>query len=128
MTSAISDIDTSKFRAWLRADGVMQFDWVPGFAVDGAYAAAAMNAGREAARGQKLGVLVDMRNLGVMDKQARTVFASPNDWAHAVALWVSSPLSSVIANFFLGVSRARIPVRMFTKEADAIAWLTTQGA
>lgn len=119
--------DSAKFRAWLRPDGVVQFAWQPGFAVGGADAAAAMDAGREAARGAMRGVLVDMRTLGVMDKSARTVFSAPNDWAHAVALWVNSPLSTVLANFFLGVSRARIPVRMFTREADAVAWLKTQG-
>lgn len=104
----------------------MQFDWEPGFSIDGAYAAAAMEAGRQAAGGERRGVLVDMRRLGVMDKAARTVFATPNDWAYAVALWASSPLSTVLANFFLGVSRATIPVRMFTREADAVAWLQEQ--
>ncbi len=127
MESASRQIDMTKFRAWLRPDGVVQFDWEPGFAVDGPYAAAAMESGRDAAGGETRGVLVDMRTLGVLDKAARTVFAAPNDWAYAVALWVSSPLSTVIANFFLGVSRARVPVRMFTREANAVAWLKTQG-
>lgn len=128
MLGSSPDLDTTKFRAWLRPDGVVQFDWVPGFAIDGAYAAAAMDAGRVAAGGEPRGVLVDMRDLGVMDKSARSVFAAPNDWAYAVALWVRSPLSTVLANFFLGVSRARLPVRMFTREAQAVAWLKSQRA
>lgn len=127
MATPGNETDLTKFRAWLRPDGVVQFAWQPGFAVDGAYAAAAMAAGREAASGEKRGVLVDMRTLGVMDKSARTVFAARNDWALAVALWVDSPLSTLLANFFLGISRAKIPVRMFTKEADAVAWLKAQG-
>lgn len=126
MTSTSTQIDPTKFRAWLRPDGIVQYDWEPGFSIDGAYATAAMEAGREAAAGAERGVLVDMRTLGAMDRSARTVFAAPNDWAYAVALWVRSPLSTVVANFFLGVSRARIPVRMFTREADAVAWLKAQ--
>jgi hypothetical protein len=30
----------------------------------------------------------------------------------------------MLANFFLGLKRGPIPVRMFTSEADALEWLT----
>jgi len=103
-----------------------QMDWLPGFTIDGAHAAAAMKVGRELAGGESRGLLVDMRTLGVIDKEARSIFATPNDWAYAVALWVRSPLSMVVANFFLGVSRSPVPVRMFTKETDAVTWLQAQ--
>jgi hypothetical protein len=124
--TADAGVDASKFSTRIRPDGIVQFAWQPGFAVDSAYAAAAMTAGRRHAAGQKRGVLVDMRTLGPMDRDARAIFVEANDWAYATALWVRSPLSMIVANFFLAVSRAQIPVRMFTDEAGAVAWLTAQ--
>jgi hypothetical protein len=32
----------------------------------------------------------------------------------------------MLANFFLGLKRGAIPVRMFTSEPDAVTWLQAQ--
>jgi hypothetical protein len=42
----------------------------------------------------------------------------------ATALIISSPLSRAIGNFFLGLNRTSMPTRLFTSEADALAWLS----
>ena len=43
----------------------------------------------------------------------------------AIALLVGSPLSRVIGNFFVGLNRSTFPLRLFTSEEEAIAWLRT---
>ena len=71
-------------------------------------------------------MLIDMRVSGPMNKEARSIFVNSGDYVCAVALWVQSPLSVVVANFFLGVSRTPTPTKMFTSEADAATWLIAQ--
>jgi hypothetical protein len=43
--------------------------------------------------------------------------------APAVALIVGSPLSRMIGNFFLGLNRTAVPIRLFTSEPAARSWL-----
>lgn len=119
---------TTDFRAWLRPDGLTQIAWRPAVVIDGPMARAALSALSEVSGGQPRGLLVDMRSAGPMDKEARTAFAQPGEGVLAVALWVESPLSVVIANFFLHVSRTLRPTKLFTNEADAVAWLTSPRA
>jgi hypothetical protein len=121
-----TEIVTEHFTAELRPDGVLQISWRPGFTIDAELARAAVAAGDEVAAGTPRRLLVDMRVSGQMDREARAIFSAPSDWAHAVALWVQSPMSKVIANFFLGVSKTPVPTRLFTDEAEALAWLKAQ--
>ena len=121
-----SDIRTEQFHAWIRPDGFEEIAWAPGVTIDATVARAAADAGREVAGGQRRRLIIDMRTSGVMNREARAIFAGEEGWVHGVALLVQSPLSRVVANFFLGVSNAGEVTRMFTSEADAIAWLVTK--
>lgn len=40
-----------------------------------------------------------------------------------MALLIGSPVSRMIGNFFLGINRLRVPVRLFSDEAEALEWL-----
>jgi len=44
----------------------------------------------------------------------------------AVALVAGSASTRMLANFFLGLKRSATPVKMFSDEPEAIAWLQTQ--
>jgi hypothetical protein len=46
-----------------------------------------------------------------------------SDLQAAVALIVGTPLTRVMANFFLSVNKPVFPTRMFDDEASAVAWL-----
>lgn len=126
--AGLEALTTNDFTAWLRPDGLTQIAWRPAVVIDGPMARAALSALREASGRQPRGLLVDMRSAGPMDKEARSAFAQAEEWVPAVALWVQSPLSVVIANFFLHVSRTSRPTRLFTNEADAVDWLTSTRA
>lgn len=65
---------------------------------------------------------VDLRRIKAMDRKARNVFAA-GERTHAAALVIGSPLSRVIGNFFLGLSKSDFPLRLFTDADEGIAWL-----
>lgn len=80
---------------------------------------------REIGGGQKSCLLMDISRLKSMSREARTYFSAPDRTEDllAVALIINSPLSRVIGNFFLGLNKAAIPVRLFTEEKQAVDWL-----
>ena len=66
-------------------------------------------------------------NQGVvkMDKKAREFFASDDGVKGiiAAAIVVGSPFTTFLANFFVSVNKPKMPVRVFSSEADALKWL-----
>lgn len=74
---------------------------------------------------QKRPCLVDMRVPYQMDRGVREYYASPEatEWVTAIAMVVRSPVTRIIGNLFLAMNRTDVPVRMFTDEAGAVAWL-----
>ena len=70
-------------------------------------------------------IFVDIREIKSISKEARDHFSmrgrKPN--VTAIAMLVSSPLSRIIGNFFLGLNKPVVPTRMFTSETEAITWM-----
>jgi len=60
-----------------------------------------------------------------MDREARRYFAGEETAKveSAAALLIESPLSKAIGNFFMGLNKPIVPTRLFTSEAEALAWL-----
>ncbi|MBA3392616.1 MAG: hypothetical protein H0T89_08230 [Deltaproteobacteria bacterium] len=79
---------------------------------------------------QRSRVLVDMRGVRSQTRDARQYFAGAEaeKATLAVALLIGSPVSRVLANFFLRLSPQRIPTALFTDEEAAIVWLVEQQA
>jgi hypothetical protein len=79
----------------------------------------------EISGGSNYPILVDLRQIKSISKEARDHFSmrgrKPN--VTAIAMLVSSPLSRIIGNFFLGLNRPGVPTRMFTSEAEGITWM-----
>jgi len=71
---------------------------------------------------KQVGHCVDLRAIKSMDRAARNVFASGSN-TRAAALVVSNPLSRIIGNFFLGLSKSSFPLRLFSEPDSGIAWL-----
>ncbi|MHB8961501.1 MAG: DUF7793 family protein [Candidatus Limnocylindrales bacterium] len=116
-------ITQPKFRMWLRPDGVVQLAWAPRatMALEDAIGATAAMA--QLTGGRQSPLLVDARDIGPQDRAARNEFARRGDLVSAVALLVGTPLSRMMGNFFLGVSKPMAPTRLFDDEAAALAWL-----
>ena len=112
-----------KFRMWLRPDGIVQLVWGPGVAMGLEDAIAAIDAMTKLTGGQRSPLLVDVHDTGPQDRPARVEFVRRGDLVSAVALVVATPLSRMMANFFLTVSKPMAPTRLFDDEASALAWL-----
>ena len=76
---------------------------------------------------EKTRVLVDMTELTETSKEVRNYFANERTAAvqRATALLISSPVSRVIGNFFMGLNKPISPTRLFTDPHQAIEWLQT---
>jgi hypothetical protein len=79
---------------------------------------------REIAGEMRRPLMVDLRRVKTMNREARAYFAGPATecWT-ATALLIDSPLTRAIGNFFMGLNKPRHPTRMFATEAEASAWL-----
>ncbi|MCC6751370.1 MAG: STAS/SEC14 domain-containing protein [Deltaproteobacteria bacterium] len=77
------------------------------------------------ANGRRRPVLVDIRSLTAIDGDARRYYAGDEaaQVESAIALLVGSPVSRMVGNFFLSINRPQVPVRLFTIEGEALAWL-----
>jgi hypothetical protein len=123
MDSETGVITDPKFRIWLRPDGIVQMVWAPQTTVRVGDATAALEAMAQLTGGRRSPLLVDMHDTGPLDRSTRTEFTRRGDLQTAVALIVGTPLSRVMANFILSVSKPQFPVRLFDNEASAVAWL-----
>ena len=68
---------------------------------------------------------MDIRGVRALTREARAFYAGPEaaEVFSATALLISSPLSRALGNFFLGLNKPHMPTRLFTSEAEAVAWL-----
>jgi hypothetical protein len=74
--------------------------------------------------GSKGVIVVFFDRMVAQDAEARRVYGVDADLnaLHASALVGGTVLSRAIISFFLGMSRPRLPVKLFGTGADAIAW------
>lgn len=69
-------------------------------------------------------IIIDARFVKSISKEARDHFSLKNRASRtmAFAIIVDSPLSRIIANFFIGLNKPAVPVRLFTDEETALKW------
>lgn len=77
------------------------------------------------AAGEKHPCLVDSRAALSAEPGVREYYAKPESTRYtlALALFVGSQATRVIANLFLTLNKPSMPTRMFTSEAEALEWL-----
>ena len=112
----------------LRLDsiGVVRLSWAPGLEITEALAQEAMRRVDELNGGRSRPMLVDMTGTAVLTRGARLVFSRPCSVSR-LALLGRSAVDRVIANFALGVGSHPGPMRFFTGEPAALAWLLRDG-
>jgi hypothetical protein len=112
-------------KAWLSKDGIIRFELLPDAEETDADAVAAIAAAAKLSPGVKRPSLVDLRAVRSTSRGARAYYAGPEPLKvfTATALWIDSPISKIIGNFFLGLNKPMIPFRLFTTEKEALAWL-----
>jgi len=70
-------------------------------------------------------MLVNLKEIKSISKEARDHFSMQNrtPGITAIGLLIKSPASRIIGNFFLGLNKSTVPVRLFTNEEKAVLWL-----
>lgn len=75
-------------------------------------------------------MLGDFGNMKSQTKECRDYFTKdPNHLQaySAIAILVNSPLTRMLANFFIGINKPPKPTRLFDDRKKAIEWLVEQG-
>jgi len=117
---------TRTARVWLRDDGLIQAVVFPNPQPHGLEAAQEnMAAIAEFAVEKKRPVLIDMRAIAGIEREARLYYADGGGRrvATAAALLIGSPVSRVIANFLIRLNRPPLPIQLFASEEAAVTWL-----
>lgn len=73
-------------------------------------------------------MLFDIRNLKRIEPGARAHYKVDNGGGSALALLVDSPVTRMIANFFMRADGAPAPTQMFSDEEMALTWLHSDPA
>ncbi|NYI41465.1 DUF7793 family protein [Demequina lutea] len=123
MSGESTEIVHAKFRMWLRPDGIVYLVWGSGVAIGLEDAVAATSAMAELTGGKRAPLLVDAHDILTQDRSARLEFVRRHDLVAAVALIVGTPVSRLMGNFYLSVSKPAASTRLFDDDASAIAWL-----
>ena len=110
-------------------DGILIIRYKDGVLLTGEVARAILDAQIALCGRAPIPVLVCLDRIKGMTREARVFFASGDEnpvVTSQVAMLVSSPIGRVVANFFMGISKTRVPTRSFTDEAKALSWLLTR--
>ena len=117
------EITGEKFRIWTRPDGVVEIEWVPQVPSTLDDAVAVIEAMSELTGGRAAPLLVHTTDAGPQSREARLEFVRRQEVVSAVALVVGNPLSRMMANFFINVSKPEVPIRLFEDDESALTWL-----
>ena len=110
---------------WLGEDGIVRVS-VPCGAEDTLEKAkSSLEEIKKTCQGKMRPVLVDMRYLKSASFEARNYWAGEETAkvVTAAALWLESPVSKVLGNFYLGLNKSIAPLKLFTNEDLALEWL-----
>jgi hypothetical protein len=118
-------LETEKIKFILRPDNIVQIECKPDtiMTIDEGKLSTKMVG--EIVNGNPLPLLCDLTNVVRMTQECRRHFAGPEHAAvfSCCALIVTSPISKIIGNFFLGANKPRRPTRLFTDVEEGLLWL-----
>ena len=74
---------------------------------------------------KKVPILVDINNVKHVPRESRMYYAGKEAEMifKATALLIGTKMSRVIGNFFIGLNKPSMPVKLFTSEKEALKWL-----
>jgi hypothetical protein len=118
-------ITTRVSKVWLGEDGIARVIHVANAEVTLEAAKETMAAYLKIYDGKRRPLFVDTKTMKSLAREARHYYAGEEaaKVASAVAIIVGTPVSRVLGNFYIGLSNPHLPSRLFTSEAEALAWL-----
>ena len=118
-------IETKGARLWLDEEGIFHSETLPGAEISLELAGEHLDLHVKITGGKKTPVLSDIRTIKSITREARLHLSGEEaEKIHlCIALLISSNVSKVIGNFFLGLNKPNFPTRLFTSEEKAMEWL-----
>lgn len=120
--NVVKIIKTRSGVIWLNVDRIVISKLNKGIQIQLADAKVEIKCIADISGDSRLPLLVDMRTIKEISGEARVYF-SDAETCCAMALLVESPLSKLIANFFIGLNKTPMPTKIFINEITAIKWL-----
>lgn len=118
-------IEVTCFFTWMGEDGIARTKIKPGSEVTLEYARENSEAVNSLYLGKKYPLMIDSRGIKSMTKDARNQFTTKGRETNVLAfgIIISSPISRVIGNFFMGINKPAVPTKLFENETEAEKWL-----
>ena len=118
-------LKTNVSKTWIDDHGICHLEYFPETTLSLEESKNELKMISEIADGNPIPTLVYLINVKSVPRECRELYAS-EDTAKIIsgaAFLIGSPVSQVIGNFFLGLNKPRMPVKLFTSKSDAIKWL-----
>lgn len=117
--------ENDKIKFTLRPDNIFQTECFPDTVMNLEDGKESTRITSEMIKNEPLPLLCDLTNVVKMSQECRQWFAGKEhaETFSKAALIVTSPISRIIGNFFLGLNKPLKPTRLFTNKEDAIKWL-----
>lgn len=117
-------VTTSINKLWLDERGIGHIVFLPGVRVTVSGLREQFELATRQSHGQAVPVLADIRQLGPVDREARQLMTTEAAaLTKAAAVLVNSPVGRVFGTLFIAINRPPYPIKIFTSEAAATAWL-----
>ena len=121
--------ETEKIKFTLEPDNIMRIECAPNTIMTIEEGKISTRIVGEMVNFSPLPLLCDLTNVVKMTQDCRQHFAGSEHAAvfTKCALIVTSPISKIIGNFFLGANKPLRPTRLFTDKEQALKWLKKNG-
>ena len=118
----IGEVQTQCAKTWLREDGIVQMVVFPGAVFTLVEAKQTLADIDQVSNGKLRPMLADVRNIKPIDRAARQE-AAAFEGVTSSAILIDSALGWFIGNIIIKFTDNVSRVRLFTSEAEAVAWL-----
>lgn len=128
MEKVIKSTDTGLGQVRLYSNGIMHQTYKDGAEISKTDSDKEMEIYRnEYCNGGRRPILVDINNIKTVSKESRGIYSSEETakCLSAAALLIGNPVSRIMGNFYLGINKTSMPVKMFTGSDEAVTWLKT---
>ncbi len=120
-------IDLRCYSTWMGADGIARTKVKPHAEIileDAKLNSEAVNSFENV---ESYPLLIDTTEIKSITKEARDYFSMKGRTSKVVAfaIIIKSPLSKIIANFFMGLNKPRVPLKIFNDIDKAEEWCIT---
>jgi hypothetical protein len=120
----MNEIENDFIKLWIE-NNIVYGRYKPNTVVDLSAATKIVNDRLTLSNGRDYPTLSFIDDLKSVSKEARDFFSKGDGIKHMekLALLTRSPISKMLGNFWLQISKPTVATRLFTSETDAINWL-----